>query len=446
MSIMQIIMKTTVNARRKPMDLAILKSFTWGASNVEREIVRVLGKQEDYLDDFEFTPIHIAVLGLYEPTDSERPSLEQLIEFVDMANNAPIGTNWSYWKSRFQKRSPLYGSIIEQFRASSLEGPNVRKVIHNLLDQKDRKFHWTPLHWAAATNRADKMRVLVQHGADPFIQSNLNANIIHAAVESNALLSLGYALEISQSNPTRLDINQANIWGESPLIMAAQGCLVDCVRLLLKAGADCGVRQENKQVALHYAGLSTRGEGRRETVGLLCGQEGDHINARDEDGRSPIFDFLDDATCVERLIRSGSRVDLLDNEGSNVFHHACVQDESETLQTLLQSTKTARILEVKNKNENTALFEALQHGSIDCAIALLNLEGIGDAFSGDGWAPVHYAAKLGDIDLLKKVVNHSTFRKGAKTKDGKTAQVVAMEAGTWCGRVKEILRLYSSVT
>ena len=443
---MQTSVKTTTNTRRKPMDLAILKSFTSGASKVEREIVRVLGNQEDYLDDFEFTPMHIAVLGLYEPTDSERPSLEQLIEFVDMANNAPIGTNWSYWKARFQKRSPLFGSIIEQFRASSLEGRNTRKVIHNLLDQKDRKFHWTPLHWAAATNRADKMRVLVRHGADPFIQSNLNANIIHAAVESNALSSLGYALEISQSNPDGLDINQANIWGESPLIMAAQGCLVDCVRLLLDAGVDCNVRQENKQVALHYAGLSSRGDGRRETVRLLCRQPGNHINAQDEDGRSPIFDFLDDYICVEQLVRDGALVDLIDDEGSSVFHHTCIQDEPETLQTLLQSKRTARVLKMKNRNGNTALFEALRHGSIDCAMALLNLEEIGDAVSGDGWAPIHYAAKLGDIDLLEKVVNHSSFHKGAKTKDGKSAQVVAMEAGTWCGRMKEILRLYSSVT
>lgn len=428
------------------MDLAILKSFTNSASETEREIVRTLGKPEDYLDDFEFTPIHVAVLGIYEPTDSERPSLEQLIDFVDMANNAPTGTDWSYWKAKFKKRSPLFHAIIEQFRASSSEGSNTRKVIHNLLDQKDHKFHWTPLHWAATTDWADKMRILVQHGADPFIQSNLNANIIHAAVESNSLQSLQFSLEISLSNPDQLNIDQTNIWDETPLMMAAQGCLVDCVRLLLDAGADCNVRQENEQVALHYAGLSSRSDGRRETVALLCGQEGSHINAQDEDGRPPIFDFLDDPVCIERLVQSGALVGLIDNGGSSVFHHACMQDEPETLDALLQSTKAGQLLEMKNKNGNTALFEALQHGSIDCAMTLLDLEDIGDGFSGEGWAPVHYAAKLGDIDLLEKVVSHTTFHRGAKTSDGKTAQVVAMEAGAWTGRVKEALKLYNSVT
>lgn len=428
------------------MDLAILKSFTSGATEIERAIVHTLGKPEDYLDDFDFTPMHIAVLGLYEPSDSERPSLEQLIDFVDTANNAPIGTNWSFWKMKFQKRSPLFGAIIEQFRASASEGPHTRKVIHNLLDQKDRKFHWTPLHWAAATDRADKMRTLVKHGADPFIKSNLNANIIHAAVESNALQSLAYALEISKSNTSRLDIDQGNVWGESPLMMAAQGCLVDCVQFLLDAGASCNVRQENKQVSLHYAGLSTRGKARRETVDLLCGQSGEHINAQDEDGRSPIFDFLDDTICVKQLIQAGARTDVIDNGGSSVLHHACIQDELGTLRALLQSTEPNSNLGMKNQAGNTAIHEAFRHGSIECAMELLDWDGIGDRLSGDGWDPVHYAAKLGDVDLLEKVVSHSSFHKGAKTEDGKTAQVVAMEAGTWCGRAKEILRLYNSVT
>lgn len=201
---------------------------------------------------------------------------------------------------------------------SALEKDSTRKVIHNLLDQKDRKFHWTPLHWAAATNRADKMRILVEHGADPFIQSNLNANITHAAVESNALHSLAYALEISRSYPEKLNINQPNIWGESPLMMAAQGCLVDCVRLLLAERADRAVRQGNQQVALHYAGLLSRGERRQQTVALLCqNSEGDrsHLNAQDEDGRPPLFDLPDDAICVEELIRDGADLNIQDNRG-----------------------------------------------------------------------------------------------------------------------------------
>jgi ankyrin repeat protein len=409
--------------------------------------VRIFAKDDDYLEDFEFTPIHIAVLDLYDASDSERPKLEDLIEFVDNANNAPPGTDWARWKARYQKRSPLYVAIIEQFRVSALEGDSTRKVIHNLLDHKDRKFHWTPLHWAAVTNRADKMRILVEHGADPFIQSNLNANIIHAAVESNALQSLAYALEISRSYPEKLNINQPNIWGESPLMMAAQGCLVDCVRLLLAEGADRAVRQENQQVALHYAGLSSRGERRQQTVALLCqNSEGDHshLNAQDEDGRPPLFDLLDDAICVEELIRNGANLNIQDNTGKNAYHHVCVQEESESLRTLMRLCPSPTIVTQKDHDGNTPLIEALKHGSTRAATILLNSDDVGDVYGGYGWAAVHYATKLGEPRLLEKILQHSSYRKGMRTRDGKTAQVIAMESGTWCGDVKELLRKYNS--
>lgn len=404
------------------------------ATKTEEEIVRILSKEDDYLSDFEFTPIHVAVLELYDPTDNERPTLEQLIEFLDNADNASPGTNWGRWKIKFRRSSPLFLAIIEQFRTSASENPNDYKVIHNLFDQKDRKFHWTPLHWASASNRAAKMKVLIQSGADPFIRSNLNANIIHAAVESSALQSLVYALEICKRYPDRLGINQANVWGEYPLIMAAQGCLVDCVRLLLDAGADRNIRQENQQVALHYAGLARRGSARRETVALLCDGENEtcaHINAQDEDGRSPLFEFLDDSECVEILVRHGARLDLLDKSGKSVFHHACIAGEYEQLNTFLRlSPESAVIIRKKDYDGNTTLIEALRHGSVDSAMALLEFADVGDVIGQDGWAAVHYAAKLGDPDLLEKVLLHPSFEKGLTTGDGKTVQVVAMESGT----------------
>lgn len=61
----------------KPADFAILKSLTDDATPVEREIVEVFSQKDDYISDFEFTPIHIAVLNLYDPGDHDRPSLEQ---------------------------------------------------------------------------------------------------------------------------------------------------------------------------------------------------------------------------------------------------------------------------------------------------------------------------------------------------------------------------------
>lgn len=371
----------------------------------------------------------------------------RLIDVADDANNAPAGTDWAKWKSKFRKRSPLFGEIIELFRASASEKPKTHKIIHNLLDQKDRKYCWTPLHWASSAGRTDKMKILMIHGADPFILSNLDANIIHAAAESQALNGLVGALEIWKQYPQRLNINQANRWAETPLHVAAWGS-VECVRLLLEAGADRSVRQEDRQVPLHCAGLSTRGEMRRTIVTLLCnGKSEAHINAQDVDGRPPIFDFLDDPKCMEVLINAGARLDFLDTSGKSIFHHACMQDENESLRLLLRlSPPNSVMVTVKDHNGNSALIQALLHGNVESALTLLQLDDVGDIIGQDGWAAVHHAAKLGNSDVLEAVLTHSSFVKGMKTIDGKTVEVVAMEAGNWCGRVKELLRKYNSVT
>ncbi|KAL8876911.1 MAG: hypothetical protein Q9198_004973 [Flavoplaca austrocitrina] len=432
---------------RKPADLAILKSLGSDATDVEREIVEVFSKKDDYVRDFDFTPIHIAVLNLYDVEDQERPSLERLIELVDDCNNALPGTDWAQWKLKFRKRSNLFSHIIELFRSTAFEKPKTEKIIHNLLDQKDKKYHWTPLHWASSAGHLDKMRVLVRHGADPFILSNLDANILHAAAESKSTSGLDGALEIWRRYPQQLDINQANRWAETPLHVAALGSSLNAVKKLLEAGANHNIRQEDGQVPLHCAGLSEQGQVRRKIVAVLCeGKTEPQVNAQDVDGRSPIFDFLDDPICVQTLIEHGARVDMLDFSGKSVFHHACIQNESEALDTLLNvSSSRPASVTVKDQDGNTALIYALLNGSIDCAMMLLKLDDVGDIVGQNGWTAAHHAAKMGDPSMLEAVLRHPSFVKGSKTTDGKTVEVVAMEAGTWCGEVRSLLREHNAI-
>ena len=66
-----------LTGNRRPADLAILNSLVSGATQGEYEINKAFASKDDYLGDFDFSPIHVAVLDLYEATDRERPSLEQ---------------------------------------------------------------------------------------------------------------------------------------------------------------------------------------------------------------------------------------------------------------------------------------------------------------------------------------------------------------------------------
>ena len=216
-----------------------------------------------------------------------------------------------------------------------------------------------------------------------------------------------------------------------------------CVNLMLQAGADRNARQEDGHMPLHCAGLSERGELRRDIVALLCaGDSGPHVNAQDMDGRPPIFDILDDPECMEILVNSGARLNLADASGKNIFHHASIQNEAEALEMLLRlSPETAR---AKDHDGNSPLIHALRNGSEKCVMALFELDDVGDTVGQDGWAAVHWAVNSGNVDILEPVLMHSSFIKGATTTNGKTVEVVAMEAGHWFGKVKELVRQYNS--
>lgn len=84
-----------------------------------------------------------------------------------------------------------------------------------------------------------------------------------------------------------------------------------------------------------------------------------------------------------------------------------------------------------DREGNSPLVQALRHGSVDGAMILLELDNLGDIVGQGGWTTVHYVAKLGDADLLEAELKHLIFFIGTKTIDGKTAEVVAMEAGNW---------------
>lgn len=181
---------------------------------------------------------------------------------------------------------------------------------------------------------------------------------------------------------------------------------------------------------------------------LLCNQNGTElaIDAQDEDGRPPIFDFLDDTECLKIFIEHGARLDLSDNAGNNIFHHACIQGELDSLKILQQLSGNAKdVVRMKNQAGNTALIEALRHTNVECAMVLLTLQDVGDMVGQEEWAAVHYAAKLGDTGLLEAVMTHPGFVRGMKTGDGKTARVVAMEAGNWQGETRQLLNTYNVV-
>lgn len=73
----QIMEEETDCISRKAADLAILKSISQDATEAEHKMVEVFSEEDDFVRDFDFTPIHVAALDMYPAGDNERPTLSE---------------------------------------------------------------------------------------------------------------------------------------------------------------------------------------------------------------------------------------------------------------------------------------------------------------------------------------------------------------------------------
>jgi ankyrin repeat protein len=400
---------------------------------------------EKYIFDFGFSPIHIAMLGRYDGNDALRPCLQCLIDFVDEANNAPLGTDWKNFRWKEAKSSPLYTDLIEMFRAKAEATPRDQKPIIDVIDLPDDKWGWPPFHWAAFTGRRKEMDILLQNNADVFIESPMKRNVLHIAAESKRPDVLSYVLGIWAMHKDRLDINKHDRWGETPLHVAAYGSKA-CCKLLLDNGADPNSRQENNQTPLHYAS-QCKGTERIGVVEVLCQAQGLQINAQDDDGRTPILELLDFSDSVEILASHGADLTIVDKAGNSVIHRTCIDENPGMLERLLELTPDLLATTRRNIKGNTPLIEGLAQKSSRCVQHLLKSTGSGcDIVGENGWRPIHFAAKWGNIGILKAILTHPEFQRGRLTADGKSSEWIAKDACVFEDEVKNFLRKYDSIS
>ena len=153
----------------------------------------------------------------------------------------------------------------------------------------------------------------------------------------------------------------ANV-GVDTLVYAINGGNINCLRLLLEAGADIDKADCNGRTPLN--------------VSALCGQ-------------------LD---CLRLLLEAGAATDKVDWHGRVALHWAASRGRIGCVRLLLEAGAD------KNKGDTigfTPLHDAADCGCLDCLQLLL--EAGADASKTDigGWTTLHLAAELGHLDCLR---------------------------------------------
>ena len=155
------------------------------------------------------------------------------------------------------------------------------------------------IRFAVWRDRADILKALLDHGADPTHVEAPRSGIVNAEI-----------IELLTARGVAVDVDHAE-GGWPPLVFQSRGDRggnVQRVRALLDAGADVNVRNYKGQTALHCAAKA----GFDQIVALLldCGAA---VNAKDDKGATPLVTAL--RSKVKDEERLAAVIDLLTDAG-----------------------------------------------------------------------------------------------------------------------------------
>jgi ankyrin repeat protein len=194
-------------------------------------------------------------------------------------------------------------------------------------DQNDKDL---ALAGAARSGSLISVRTLIAYGANPNVDlTKLTATepgggmTLQGAGTGSVLIDAAdsgnpdVVREILHHHP-RLELRDRE--GETALFAAGhyrdpdiKGARVECVRLLVEAGADVNARDENGNTPLHETFLTDVEE---ELLKL-----GADVNARNKDGETPIFTTVDD-DAIPLFVEHGANLNLRNNKGQTVVEAA----------------------------------------------------------------------------------------------------------------------------
>lgn len=213
----------------------------------------------------------------------------------------------------------------------------VRKMLERGADVNTTEFG-IPLMWAAHGGHVEMMTVLIDAGADPYLEADLGFSPMRAAVQNGQLACIALLLNRG------VDINRRYMGGQTALhsivpVMPGDEIDMAVVRYLLKKGADPRITDDIGMNTLHR--LVSHGqcppERRLECARLLIAA-GVDVNAtarRAEDRAALHFAAFDGKVeLVRLLLKAGADRKLRDNEGRTAYDIAVTEKHAALLPLL----------------------------------------------------------------------------------------------------------------
>ncbi|KAF5281784.1 hypothetical protein FQR65_LT14531 [Abscondita terminalis] len=228
-------------------------------------------------------------------------------------------------------------------------------------------FQVTPLFAAIEMGRVDLAKQIIAMGCDVNVRKR-SGSYLHSAAEFQVDV-------ISELFAGRLDVNQQNRNGYTPLGVALKFKNVDAAIALLDLGADPNLNNNDGIPCLHHAVAF-----HREDIVLRLLREGVPIDVRSSCGNTPLLHALQHQRLdnAKLLLAHGAAIDVLNNKGNSCLYYAAKAGFHDLVEEFIDKG-----LEIDKYNyiHFTPLFVALKNSHVATAKLLLKM-GANPTYSG----------------------------------------------------------------
>ena len=263
-------------------------------------------------------------------------------------------------------------------------------------------------------------------------QDNSGMSLLHCAVKNKQDAIVTYLVRVRACSPKTQMKN-----GTSPLFDAAKSGTAEQVKLLLTFGADPNAATTSGLTALHQAAA----RGNLDMVKELV-QAGAEVNAITKDGRTPLFYAASrgKASTVSYLLDKKAEINLADEKGVTPLILAAGSGNAALVKFMVVNKKAN--FAATAKDGTTALIAGAKNPEIVKFLAekMPNVNGVNP----DGNTVLHLCAETADEETVRKLLYYGA-KEDLPNKKGETPILLAARAGN-VDMVKRLLNMNVKVT
>jgi ankyrin repeat protein len=284
---------------------------------------------------------------------------------------------------------------------------------------------WQPMHWSCCNGHLEVVKWLLgQDGVSLDITIPDDGRTpLHLAAEEDHVDVVSLLLEAKAA------VDSFEINHRTPLIDACFVGRKGAASVLIKAGANINARTIGGKTALHRAAAS----GNASLVAFLLEHRAD-VNARDGSEWTPLYSYVVNykpdgvdhthVGVVSELLKARADVNIrakaFEKRVSTPLHVAARRGRPEMVSALLSACDADP--DVRDTFQQTPLHTT---SSSECAQFLLTFNANPDALDQQNWAPLHVAAKWGNLEVMAVLLQHANIN--LKDSKGRTALHLASQ-------------------